>query len=198
MQDAGSEARDGGGQSLTQGEIVPRFRRVAVSVAVAGALACLPLSAAGQSGPLMTGGGHFLFAGEVDVQFSFSAVQHPDGRASGSFHHSFEFDGHQIDYWGTVTCLTVDPINHRAWLGGDLTKVTSTHPDVIELPGDAAWFRVLDTGPASAGEPDRSTMMGFKGAIPGIDTSQQYCDAQIWPEGNLRTWPVTGNLTVSP
>ena len=175
------------------------FRRVAVSVAVAGALACLPLSVAGQSGPMMTGGGHFLFQGAVDVQFSFSAVQHPDGSASGSFHHSFEFDGHQIDYWGTVTCLAVDPINHRAWLGGDLTKVTSTHPDVIELPGDAAWFRVLDTGPASAGEPDRSTMMGFKGAIPGIDTSQQYCDAQIWAEGNARTWPVTsGNLSVSP
>jgi hypothetical protein len=93
----------------------------------------------------------------------------------------------------------VDPTTGRAWLAGDLTKVKSTHPDVIELPGDDAWFRVLDTGPASAADPDRSTLMGFKGAVPGLDTSEQYCAAQIWPDDNLRTWPVTsGNLNVKP
>lgn len=176
---------------------MPRFRRVAVSVAVAATLACLPLSAAAQSGPMLTGGGHFLFLGEVDVQFSFSAVQHPDGSTSGAFHHSFVFDGHQVDYWGEVTCLAVDAANGRAWLGGVLTRVESTHPDVIELPGDDAWFRVLDTGPTSAGEPDRSTFMGFKNEI--IETSEQYCALRIWPDGNARTHPVTqGNITVSP
>jgi hypothetical protein len=180
-----------------EGEIVPSFRRVAVSIAVAGALACLPLSVAGQSGPLMTGGGHFLFAGEVDVQFSFSAVQHPNGSASGAFHHSFVFDGHQVDYWGEVTCLAVDAATGRAWLGGVLTKVTSTHPDVIELPGDDAWFRVLDTGPASAADPDRSTFMGFKSEM--IETSEQYCALRIWPDGNARTHPVTqGNISANP
>ncbi|MGH2489439.1 MAG: hypothetical protein ACRDFR_07465 [Candidatus Limnocylindria bacterium] len=176
---------------------MPRFRHVVASVAVAGTLACLPLSVAAQSGPMMTGGGHFLFAGEVDVQFSFSAVQHPDGSASGAFHHSFVFDGHRVDYWGQVTCLAVDPVTSRAWLGGFLTKVTSTHPDVIELPGDDAWFRVLDTGSPSAADPDRSTFMGFKNEI--IDTSEQYCAMRIWPDGDARTHPVTqGNLSVSP
>ena len=174
-----------------------RLRHSLSALVLAGSVAAMPFAVSGGGGPMMTGGGHFLFAGEIDVTFSFSAVQHADGSASGSFHHSFEFDGHQIDYWGTLTCFVVDPVNNRAWLGGDLTKVKSTHPDVIELPGDDAWFRVLDTGPASADEPDRSSMMGFKGAIPGIDTSEQYCAAQIWPDGNIRTWPVTsGNLTV--
>lgn len=176
---------------------MPKLRHSLSALVLAGSLAALPLAVAGAGGPMMTGGGHFLFAGEIDVTFSFSAVQHPDGSASGSFHHSFEFDGHQIDYWGTVTCLAVDPVLHRAWLGGDLTKVKSTHPDVIELPGDDAWFRVLDNGPASATAPDRSTMMGFKGVIPGLDTSEQYCAERPWPADDLRTHPVTsGNVTV--
>jgi hypothetical protein len=173
------------------------IRRLLVALAAAASLAAMPFGTLAGSGPMMTGGGHFLFAGAIDVTFSFAAIGHPDGSASGSFHHSFEFDGHQIDYWGTVTCLAVDPIEHRAWLGGDLTKVQSTHPDVIELPGDDAWFRVLDSWPAP-GLADRSTMMGFKGVIPGLDTSEQYCAERPWPEGNLRTHPVTsGNLRVS-
>jgi hypothetical protein len=176
---------------------VLRVRHSLSALVLAASLAALPLGVSGAGGPMMTGGGQFLFAGEVDVTFSFSAIQHPDGSASGSFHHSFEFDGHQIDYWGVVTCLAVDPENHRAWLGGDLNKEKSSHPDVIELPGDDAWFRVLDTGPTSVGDADRSTMMGFKGALPGIDTSAQYCAARPWAEGNARTWPVTsGNVTV--
>ena len=171
------------------------LHRVIVSLAVAGTLACLPLSVAGMSGPMMTGGGHLLFGGEIDVQFAFSAVQHPDGSASGAFHHSFVFDGHEIDYWGKVTCLAVDPATGRAWLGGVLTKVTSTHPDVTELPGDDAWFRVLDNGPASAADPDRSTLMGFKS--PDIETSEQYCALRIWPDDNARTHPVVaGNISV--
>ncbi|HEX9738229.1 MAG TPA: hypothetical protein VGA91_03280, partial [Candidatus Limnocylindria bacterium] len=60
-----------------------------------------------------------------------------------------------------------------------------------------AWFRVLDTGPASAGDPDRSTFMGFKNEE--IETSEQYCALRIWPEGNARTHPVTaGNIGISP
>jgi hypothetical protein len=154
-------------------------------------------SAGADSGPMATGGGHVLFAGEIDLGFSFSAVAKGSGGASGSFHHSFVFDGHKIDYWGSVTCLSVDAAEGRAWIGGVLTKVSSTHPDVVELPGDDAWFRVLDTGPASAADADRSTFMGFAGSA-GIDTSEQYCAERPWPDDNARTHPVTsGNVTVS-
>lgn len=172
-------------------------RRTIGALLAAALLAMLALPAAAASGPRATGGGHVLFAGEIDLGFSFSAVVHGDGSASGSFHHSFVFDGHKIDYWGSVTCLTVDAAEGRAWIGGVLTKVTSTHPDVVELPGDDAWFRVLDSGPASAAEDDRSTFMGFAGSA-GIDTSEQYCAEQPWPDDNARTHPVvSGNVTVS-
>jgi hypothetical protein len=157
-------------------------------------VASVPAASAGP--PSATGGGHVLFAGEIDLTFSFSAVQQQNGTAAGSFHHAFEFDGHQIDYWGTVTCLSVDAVNGRAWIGGVLTKVESTHPDVVELPGDDAWFRVLDTGPAASADDDRSTFMGFRGSA-GIDTSEQYCAERPWPDDNARTHPVVaGNVTV--
>jgi hypothetical protein len=173
-------------------------RRAVLATAVSALLGfSLAAPAGAVTGPMAAGGGHVLFAGEIDLGFSFSAVVLADGSATGSFHHSFEFDGHQIDYWGTVTCLSIEAGEGRAWIGGVLTKVTSTHPDVVELPGDDAWFRVLDTGPASAADDDRSTFMGFAGSA-GIDTSEQYCAEQPWPDGNARTHPVVaGNLAVS-
>jgi hypothetical protein len=138
----------------------------------------------------VTGGGSFLFAGTIPMQFGFSAIVHADGSASGSFHHAY-FDGtFTYDFWGTVTCLTYDAANGRAWVGGVLTKVTSDDPDVGLAPGDDAWFRVLDS-PAG----DRSTAMGFVGAI---SSSQAYCDLQSWPDDNARTHPVTsGQIKVS-
>lgn len=173
-------------------------RRAGLAVSMAALVTIATAAPAGAVGPTQaTGGGHVLFAGEIDLGFSFSAVALPDSGAAGSFHHSFEFDGHQIDYWGTVTCLSVDAANGRAWIGGVLTKVSSTHPDVVELPGDDAWFRVLDTGPASSAADDRSTFMGFKGSA-GFDTSEQYCAGMPWPDDNARTHPViAGNVTVS-
>ncbi|MGH2455353.1 MAG: hypothetical protein ACRDHD_03755 [Candidatus Limnocylindria bacterium] len=169
----------------------------ALAASLAGLLTLAAALPAGASAPTYsTGGGHVLFAGEIDLGFSFSAVVQPNGAAAGSFHHSFEFDGHQIDYWGSVTCLSVDAANGRAWIGGVLTKVTSTHPDVVELPGDDAWFRVLDSGPGPNAD-DRSTFMGFQGSA-GIDTSEQYCAEMPWPDNNERTHPVVaGNVTVS-
>ncbi len=175
---------------------IPHHVRAPVALGLTLALTA-SVSVASASGPSATGGGHVLFADEIDLTFSFSAVRQPSGRTTGSFHHSFEFDGHQIDYWGAVTCLSVDAANGRAWIGGVLTRVQSTHPDVVELPGDDAWFRVLDTGPASSAADDRSTFMGFEGSA-GIDTSEQYCAEQPWPDENARTHPVVaGNVTVS-
>jgi hypothetical protein len=90
-----------------------------------------------------------------------------------------------VTYQGDVTCVTVDPVNHRAWIGGVLTQ--SDDPDLVAQVGKDAWFRVLDQSGTSSG--DRSTFLGFEGG-GGILTSAQYCQAQIWPEDNARTWPV--------
>lgn len=153
------------------------------------ALAAPPSTLAAGAGPTVTGGGWFLFANSIPMQFSFSAVAHADGSASGSFHHAY-FDGtFTYQFWGTVTCVTFDTAAGRAWIGGVLTMVRSDDPDMGLGPGDDAWFRVLDSA-----DGDRSTTMGFVGIIP---SSEEYCRLQIWPDGNARTHPVTsGQLQI--
>jgi hypothetical protein len=162
-----------------------RIRRLPVLLVLTAVLVAGPSAAAGASGDKSAiGGGSFLYAGIIPMQFSFGAVQRSDGSTSGSFHHFYVDAGFTYDFWGTVTCMAFDPINHRAWIGGVLTKVTSTDPDVGLVAGDDAWFRVHDSP-----DGDRATAMGF--ASEASPSSAVYCALQIWPEGNLRTHPVT-------
>lgn len=167
-----------------------RIRRILVQLALAASLMAVPSAAAGSSDVShVTGGGWFLYAGSIPMQFGFSAVLHHDGSASGSFHHSYSADGLSYEFWGTVTCVTFDPAKGRAWVGGVLTKVSSNDPEVGVAPGDDAWFRVLDSP-----DGDRSTAMGFVGAFP---SSAAYCAQQPWADGNARTHPVTnGQITI--
>ncbi len=142
------------------------------------------------------GGGTYDLAGLI-VRFGFVAVQHGNGRATGAFRHKTSYDGLTADFSGRVTCLAVDEVNGRAWIGGVITRNRSTDPDYaaeIFQPGHDIWFRVLDTGRHSP-DPDRTTFVGFEGAA-GLATSAEYCAARIWPDGNLRTWPVTGKVVV--
>lgn len=147
-----------------------------------------------------TGGGRFLAASVVDVQFAFSAVLHGDGRASGRF-HMYRPDL-ETTYYGAVTCVSFDAANRRAWIGGVLTRVRTENPTVLASPeqqvGKDVWFRVVDYGEGRDAPPDRSTVMGFEGAA-GFITSEEYCAGKPWPEGDARTWPVTsGNIQVRP
>jgi len=148
-----------------------------------------------------TGGGHFLVSGALDVTYSFSAKQKDDGTANGQFRFSVELGGLPIEFHGEVICLTVDPVNHRAWIGGVVTQNNSEHPSFtgeINEPGRDVWFRVLDSGEGGDSEMDRSTFLGFEGG-GGIITSEEYCDLAIWPDDNERTSPVTqGNIQVRP
>ena len=139
----------------------------------------------------VTGGGQFVHPDFGTVTFAFVAVRHADGRVSGRFQQHQPFFG--FTYAGDVTCFAVDPVNHRAWIGGVLTQ--SNDPDPITELGDDAWFRFLDTG--GSGDPDRSTFLGFEQPPPGIVTSEEYCQLQIWPDDNARTWPVeSGNIVI--
>lgn len=143
------------------------------------------------------GVGHYDILG-LDVEFSFEAERHGRGdRAKGEFRvRADEGSGLFVDFLGKVTCLAVDPVNHRAWIGGIVIRNRSTDPDLltkIHRPGRDIWFRVLDMGDA-----DRSTFVGFEGAA-GFLTSADYCAGRPWPDDNARTWPVTiGGITVRP
>jgi hypothetical protein len=164
------------------------------------------LSAA-PSGPATastSGGGHFeltLASGEiVDVQFGMTAVTTGAGGAAGHFTHRAVLGGLVVEFQGRVTCLAVDAVNRRAWVGGVITQNTSEHPSFTTprtQPGRDIWFRVLDSGEGQA-VPDRSTFVGFEGDA-GIITSQEYCDTKPWPLDNARTWPlVAGNIQIRP
>jgi hypothetical protein len=189
-------------------------RRVLVAVAVALPLAYQPttqttpaavataatsISVQASGVIAATGAGRYLLQEAFDVQFSFAAIQLDNARAFGSFRHRTEDETGTIDFTGEVTCLAVDSVNRRAWIGGVITANRSTSPNfntaAVHQVGHDIWFRVLDTGHGNA-EADRSTFVGFEGVIP---TSEAYCRDRIWPEGNARTWPViSGNLVVHP
>ncbi len=143
-----------------------------------------------------SGGGHYLVAGSLDVQFAFSAVQNNDGHVSGAFHDRTNDGLGLVDFDADVTCLAVDRDLGRAWIGGLITANRSTSPDftdAVHQPGHDIWFRVLDSG-QEADQQDRRTFVGFEGAIP---SSAAYCASRPWAPDNARTWPVTGgNITV--
>ena len=164
--------------------------RIAASICLLACLAIAPVSTlAARTSAVVTGGGSFLFAGSIPMQFGFSAVALGDGSSAGSFHHAYSDGGFRYQLWGEVTCLSFDAVPGRAWIGGVLTKVKSDDPNPGVAAGDDAWFRVLDS---VAG--DRSTTMGFVGVIA---SSEEYCELQIWPDGDARTHAVTnGQITL--
>lgn len=141
-------------------------------------------------------------AGQYDINgllvtFSLSAEVDKTGIAKGEFTvFADEGDGLIVDFDGKVTCLAVDAVNRRAWIGGKIKDNRSTDPAFLAKIHKNArdiWFRVLD-------EPggDRSTFVGFEGSA-GFITSEDYCAGQPWPDANARTWPVvSGGLTVVP
>ena len=130
------------------------------------------------------------------ANFSFHANAHADGSATGTFRMFRLRNGLKSDFEGAVTCATVDPVNHRAWIGGVVTVNNSTDPNqqlAIHQPGMDVWFRVVDNGKDS-GTPDRSTVLGFVGTIP---SSAAYCAQQAWAAGDANTSPlVEGDLKV--
>lgn len=146
-----------------------------------------------------TGGGHFLIGGDLDVKFSFSALQKADGSTHGKSRHSVILADQLVEFFTDVTCVSVDPDNGRAWIGGIILRNNSEHPSFTAArnqPGRDIWFRVLDSGEGGAADADRSTFVGFEGDA-GFITSLEYCTMQPWPDDNERTSPVVqGNIQV--
>jgi hypothetical protein len=146
-----------------------------------------------------SGGGQYLLQGAFPMQFAFTAVQQADGRVAGQFQQKGDVGGVWVDVSGEVTCLSVDPITRRGWIGGVVTQNRSDADlqEAIHQPGQDVWFRFVDYGEGQAALPDRTSFLGFTGAA-GIITSEDYCAARIWPDGDARTHAVTsGNIQVN-
>jgi hypothetical protein len=153
--------------------------------------------AKGGPSPKAAGGG--IFDAGVPVHFEFSVRDADGGGAMGSLRFRTVLGGEAIDFTGRATCYAIDTDNNRVWVGGVVTRNRSTHPSFttpIHAVGKDIWFRAVDYGPPGQGTPDRITFVGFEGG-GGIITSAEYCAAQIWPDDDARTGPLTaGNLTV--
>jgi hypothetical protein len=183
---------------------VARMHTRLLSILVIVAAVTAPVIAGNRERGIATasaGGGKYTVVSATgdlaEMLFGYGAVVTRNGRARGHLLHIGTFQGETIEFHGEVTCLAVDSENHRAWIGGVITKNRSTHPtyrdSVWAQPGEDIWFRVLDADAAGTGEQDRTTFVGFEGAIP---SSEAYCRDRIWPDGNARTWPVQGNIVV--
>jgi len=129
----------------------------------------------------VTGAGQLQLSDGTIIPFAYAAVKNDDGHVAGQFVQRQP----GVTYVGQVTCLSVDSINHRAWVGGVIVYSNDPTPD--HQVGDAIWFRVVDYGHGNP--PDSSTVFGFKGAA-GFDTSAAYCAGMPWAAGDARTWPV--------
>jgi len=146
-----------------------------------------------------TGSGTFLVLDTMPGTFAFEALADNAGGAKGSFHYVLVFQGQHVEFEGAVTCVTVDPATHRAWVGGVVTANRSEHPSYTTARtqvGEDIWFRVVDYGEGRAAPDDRTTFVGFAGDRD-IETSAEYCALQPWVDNDASTWPVIeGNLQV--
>ena len=167
-----------------------------VTLIVAGLLAA-PAAAAPPVGS--SGSGTYALLGTTPTAFDFAAIATPNGGAVGELFVSTVLQGFAIEFEGDVTCVTVDPVNHRAWIGGVITANRSAHPSFTTertQVGHDIWFRVVDYGEGTAAAADRATFVGFEGDLE-IPTSAAYCALQPWAPDDARTWEVTeGNIQV--
>jgi hypothetical protein len=175
-----------------------RTSRAGVAATV---LAMTILGSAQAAGPasLTTGSGVYQLLGNLPTDFEYVAMERADGSVAGSFHQRVLFQGQLVEFTGAVTCVSHDPVNHRAWIGGVVTSNTSVHPQFLaprNAVGQDIWFRVVDYGEGDAVQADRTTFLGF---VPdaGFLTSAAYCEGQPWPANDDRTWAVSeGNIQV--
>ncbi|MEX2151964.1 MAG: hypothetical protein WD825_01420 [Gemmatimonadaceae bacterium] len=155
--------------------------------------------------------GHANGEGVIDVgvpmDFVMTALLRADGSASGeAFHHAL-LGSNVIEFRTRVTCVSFDPVNNRAWIGGVITENNSTDPARMQernQVGRDIWWRMVDYGNGGSGTVDRSTFLGFTGDA-GFQTSAAYCAGQPWPGPNdtppqpvdARTGPLlSGNISI--
>lgn len=141
-----------------------------------------------------SGGGRALL-GTLELKFNINAHLHGDGSASGWARHFIDDPDFTYDFVTDVTCLAVDPVLGRAWVGGVIRSNNTTDPafqQAIHQPGRDIWFRVADGGEGASADA-RITFVGFEGSA-GINTSEQYCAMRIWP--NNASPVIQGNIQV--
>lgn len=121
----------------------------------------------------LTGSGHHSrTVGGVEelTTFSFSAIGHRNGEASGQYQYNFQANGFAIH--GPVTCLS--RVGNQVWVGGIVDRVVTDNPAFEVLQGLEMWWRSIDNGEGADAAPDVTTGVGFR--FPGSTiTAASWC-----------------------
>ena len=140
----------------------------------------------------------------VPMSFEMTALLRADGSGSGEAFHNAPLGDLVIEFRTRIICVSIDPVNNRAWIGGVITENNSTDPvrnQERNQVGRDIWWRMVDYGNGQSGTVDRSTFLGFTGDA-GIQTSAEYCAVRPWPGPptdvvDARTAPFTsGNVSI--
>lgn len=150
-------------------------------------------AAGGVQGSTAGGGKAQLPPGFTLLGFSFNAKAFAGGTASGQFRYRYTSASGTVDSHGTVTCVTFDAANARAWVGGVVTQNNSTNPGALQerhQVGRDVWFRVVDYGDGQLPD-DRTTVLGFEG---DAGSSRRLSTARGSP--GVRTMPIRGRSSM--
>jgi hypothetical protein len=142
-----------------------------------------------------------------DGKFQFVAIKQADGSVSGHFYQGRRRAAGLVEFYGVVTCVTIDPaFPGRARIGGIVTVNNSTDPAFLTTNhevGDDVWFRVEDSG-NGVGTGQKSTTYGFKPTL--VNTSPEYCalpfsgthnGADVWNPASIFALE-NGTIRVNP
>jgi hypothetical protein len=124
----------------------------------------------------LTGAGHHVrVVGTLEelTTFSFSALTHSDGSATGQYQYNFQANGFAIH--GPVTCVTRS--GNQVWVGGIVDRVVTDNPAFEGLAGLEMWWRSVDNGEGAAASPDMTTGVGF-GFAGSTITAASWCANQ--------------------
>lgn len=131
-------------------------------------------------GHLVAGSGHVETA-EGLREFTFHAVEAPDGSVGGSYKIVLPND---LFFEADVTCLSVD--GNTGWVGG---VIRETNAGIIVV-GSTSWFYAIDNGEGGS-EPDVVSIAAINGA-EGADID--FCEDQ--PLGLPPLTVTDGNVRV--
>jgi hypothetical protein len=149
-----------GGRQTKRLEVSMKLRIAMSALGAVVVAVILTPSALGEANPVVhsaTGAGHQddvdTATGEVfNRTFSFSAVQHADGTATGNAQiasRKFQLDGRELVIHMRIDCLHVLPDGKTAQLSGVVTRTSFPFP---EAPvGEVHRFTVQDNGEPGAG-----------------------------------------------
>ena len=106
-----------------------------------------------------TGSGHFMTEGQLRT-FTFSAIEHADGRVTGQAHFYNRARGNRVHF--EVTCLNV--VGNTAYMSGPVKNAKQSN----EPENASGIWSVQDNGEGAGSPPDKVSFLAIIPASSGV------------------------------